>query len=68
MNKEDTSDVWWTLEFSSDVQVDWIKIWNRMDNGGNFEYRIDNVKVRQKKLMAQFKPVETSNTLIINII
>ena len=39
-----------------------------MDNGGNFEYRIDNVKVRQKKLMAQFKPVETSNTLIINII
>ena len=33
------------LQFSTDVQVDWLKIWNRMDNNGNFEDVINGVEV-----------------------
>ncbi|KAL5247372.1 hypothetical protein ACHWQZ_G019294 [Mnemiopsis leidyi] len=36
---------WWKLEFSTEVQVDFLKIWNRLDNGGNFENVIDGVEI-----------------------
>ena len=32
---------WWKLEFPTDVQIDWIDVWNRLD----LQYRIDKVKV-----------------------
>ena len=37
---------WWKLEFPTEVQIDWINIWNRLDvTWGDFQYRIDKVKV-----------------------
>ena len=37
---------WWKLEFPTEVQIDWINIWNRVDvTWGDFQYRIDKVKV-----------------------
>ena len=44
-NMKEKSKEWWMLEFSTDVQVNWLKIWNRMDNNGNFEDVINGIEV-----------------------
>ncbi|KAL5261440.1 hypothetical protein ACHWQZ_G007220 [Mnemiopsis leidyi] len=36
---------WWKLEFSTEVQVDWINVWNRDFNGKNLAKRIDGLEV-----------------------
>ena len=44
-SKENGEASWWKLEFSTDVQIDWLYIWNRDKAGINAEKRIDGVKV-----------------------
>lgn len=36
---------WWRLEFPTEVQIDWVIIWNRI---GGKSKRIDRVKVRRE--------------------
>ena len=35
---------WWELEFTSDVQVDWIYVWNRDLDGEHFANKIDGLE------------------------
>ena len=39
------NNAWWKLEFSSEVQVDWITIWNRDKDGEGNARRIDGAEV-----------------------
>ena len=41
---------WWKLDFPTEVQIDWIHVWNRLDSGGKHQHRIDKVEVRQGDL------------------
>ena len=36
---------WWKIEFSTEVQIDWISIWNRDKDKERSQKRIDAVKV-----------------------
>ena len=53
---------WWKLEFPTEVQIDWINIWNRLDvTWGDFQYRIDKVKVTKLNTNEEGKTNENEN-------
>ena len=54
MQLRDVNAVWWTLEFSTYVQIDMIKIWNRMQENGNWANRIDRINVRVITIIRDF--------------
>ena len=47
--KAEGNAIWWNLEFSTDVQIDLIKVWNRMELQNEvWEARINRVTVRAR--------------------
>ena len=57
---------WWKLEFTSSVQVDWIRVWNRDLDGEKHAKKIDGLKVYAgETLCGVIKYIEGTSPYVI---